>query len=42
VALFDAGETETQVEQAIIDSPAYQSTPPEPSLGTVGKALYPH
>ncbi|HET6880777.1 MAG TPA: DUF4214 domain-containing protein, partial [Pirellulales bacterium] len=42
VALLDQGQTETQVEKAIIDSSAYHSNPPEPAVGTVGDALYPH
>ena len=36
------GETRTQVELAIINSPSYSGTPPEPVAGTVGIALYPH
>jgi hypothetical protein len=39
---LDNGQTETQVEKAIIDSPAYSDNPPEPAAGTVGRALYPH
>ncbi|HVX13045.1 MAG TPA: DUF4214 domain-containing protein [Pirellulales bacterium] len=38
---LDNGETETQVEKAIIDSSAYSESPPEPAAGTVGRALYP-
>jgi hypothetical protein len=39
---LDQGQTETQVEKAIIDSPAYSTNPPKPAAGTVGLALYPH
>ncbi|HVX12713.1 MAG TPA: DUF4214 domain-containing protein [Pirellulales bacterium] len=39
---LDVGQTETQVEEAIIDSSAYRSNPPEPAAGAVGRALYPH
>jgi hypothetical protein len=39
---LDNGQTETQVEKAIIDSPDYSSNPPQPAAGTVGKSLYPH
>jgi hypothetical protein len=39
---LDKGETETQVELAIIDSPDYRNNPPQPAAGTVGKTLYPH
>jgi hypothetical protein len=39
---LDNGQTETQVEKAIIDSSAYSDNPPEPAAGAVGKALYPH
>jgi hypothetical protein len=42
VSLLDSGETQTQVEQAIIDSQAYSNSPPEPAPGTVGRALYQH
>jgi VCBS repeat-containing protein len=42
VALLDNGETQTQVEQAIIDSPDYRNSPPTPAAGTVGRALYDH
>jgi hypothetical protein len=42
VADLDGGETETQVEKAIIDSPDYDNNPPEPAVGTGGRALYPH
>src|SRR6185312_13019502 len=38
---LDNGETETQVEKAIIDSSAYSDNPPEPAAGTVGRARYP-
>jgi PKD repeat protein len=36
------GQTETQVEKAIIDSTEYNTNPPEPAAGAVGRALYPH
>jgi hypothetical protein len=39
---LDQGQTETQVEKAIIDSSAYSSNPSEPAAGTVGRALYRH
>jgi hypothetical protein len=39
---LDNGETETQVEKAIIDSSAYSDNPPKPATGAVGRALYPH
>jgi hypothetical protein len=39
---LDQGQTETQVEKAIIDSSAYSSNPPEPAAGSIGRALYPH
>ncbi|HZZ81532.1 MAG TPA: DUF4214 domain-containing protein, partial [Gemmataceae bacterium] len=39
---LDNGETETQVEKAIIDSPAYSNNPPQPIAGSVGRSLYPH
>jgi hypothetical protein len=39
---LNAGQTETQVELAIIDSSVYRDTPPEPAAGTVGVALYQH
>jgi len=42
VNLLNSGETQTQVEQAIIDSTAYDNTPPQPAQGTVGTALYQH
>jgi hypothetical protein len=42
IADLDAGKTETQIELEIIDSPDYSNTPPAPSPGTVGKALYQH
>jgi hypothetical protein len=42
VDLLNAGETQTQVEQAIIDSSQYRSTPPEPAPDMVGDALYQH
>jgi hypothetical protein len=42
VALLDGGETQTQVEQAIIDSTQYRNTPPPPAAGTVGRALFEH
>jgi hypothetical protein len=42
VADLDAGQTETQVEKAIIDSTDYSNNPPAPAAGKVGKALYPH
>jgi hypothetical protein len=42
VADLDTGQTETQVELAMIDSAPYQNTPPEPAAGSVGTALYPH
>jgi hypothetical protein len=37
---LDAGQTQTQVELAIINSPDYSNAPPEPAAGTVGLALY--
>jgi hypothetical protein len=42
VAGLDAGESETQVEKAIIDSPVYSGSPRQPAAGSVGLALYPH
>jgi hypothetical protein len=39
VTLLDNHQTQTQVEQAIIDSPAYLNAPPEPAAGAVGRAL---
>lgn len=39
---LDVGQTETQVEEAIIDSSDYRSNPTEPAAGAVGRALYPH
>jgi uncharacterized protein (TIGR03118 family) len=42
VAALDAGQTETQVEKAIIDSPEYSNNPAAPAAGAVGRALYPH
>jgi hypothetical protein len=39
---LDNGETQTQVEKAVIDSPDYSNNPPEPAAGAVGRALYPH
>jgi hypothetical protein len=39
---FPLSQTETQVEKAIIDSPEYQTAPPEPAAGSVGRALYAH
>ncbi|HET6880312.1 MAG TPA: hypothetical protein VFI31_09165, partial [Pirellulales bacterium] len=42
VTLLDNGQTQTQVEQAIIDSTAYQNDPPEPAAGAVGQALFTH
>lgn len=36
---LDDGETETQVEKAIIDSSAYSDNPPEPAAGAVGRRL---
>ncbi|HVX14132.1 MAG TPA: DUF4214 domain-containing protein [Pirellulales bacterium] len=37
---LDNGQSETQVETAIIDSSAYGEFPPEPATGAVGRALY--
>jgi hypothetical protein len=39
---LDNGQTETLVEEAIIDSPAYGENPPKPSAGAADRALYPH
>lgn len=39
---LNAGETQTQVELNIINSPAYANNPPKPAAGTVGLALYEH
>lgn len=39
---FPSNQTETQVEKAILDSPQYQSAPPQPAAGSVGRALYDH
>jgi hypothetical protein len=39
---LDNGQTETQVEKSIIDSPDYSNNPPQPAAGAVGKSLYPH
>ena len=39
---LDAGQTETQVEKAIIDSSDYNANPPKPAAGSVGRSLYPH
>ncbi len=39
---LDDGQTQTQIEQAIIDSAAYQNAPAEPVAGAVGRALYIH
>lgn len=39
---LDKGETEAQVEKAIIDSSDYRSNPPEPAAGAVSRALYSH
>jgi hypothetical protein len=36
------GQTRTQVELAMINSPTYSEAPPEPAAGMVGIALYPH
>ncbi|HVC96606.1 MAG TPA: LamG-like jellyroll fold domain-containing protein [Pirellulales bacterium] len=36
------GQTRTQVELDIINSPEYLDAPPEPAAGTLGIALYPH
>lgn len=40
VNLLNQGATRTQAELAIVDSGQYQNTPPRPSAGTVGRALY--
>ena len=42
VADLDGGQTETQLEKAIIDSPDYSNNPPMPASGAVGKALFDH
>lgn len=42
MADLDAGQTETQVEKAIIDSPEYTDNPPKPSAGSVSRSLYSH
>ena len=39
-AQLDSGGTDKQVELAMIDSTPYKTTPPEPTAGAVGKALY--
>lgn len=39
---LNAGQTQTQVELNIINSPAYSNNPPQPAAGTVGIALYEH
>jgi len=37
---LDNGQTQTQVELLIVDSPQYQSLPPAPAAGSVGVALF--
>ena len=42
VNLLNSGETQTQVELKMINSLVYSNAPPEPAVGKVGSALYPH
>ena len=40
VAQFQAGATQSDVQEAIINLPEYANTPPAPAAGTVGRSLY--
>ncbi|HEV3002867.1 MAG TPA: DUF4214 domain-containing protein, partial [Pirellulales bacterium] len=41
VGQFQAGASQRDVQLAIIDLPEYAATPPAPTVGTVGKPIYP-
>jgi hypothetical protein len=42
IAELNSGQTQTQVELNIINSPTYHDNPPQPAPGTVGVALFAH